>query len=222
MTGKTVDAKITRTIHIPVGSKELTGDLEISPFSHGLVLFAHGSGSSRFSPRNQYVAQILQNANIGTLLIDLLTPEEEKVDERTRALRFDIDMLANRLVELIDWLVVNEETEGLGIGLFGASTGAAAAIISATRRNKWVKALVSRGGRPDLASSDLASLEAPTLLIVGSEDFQVLELNRRALAAMSCTRSLQVVPGATHLFEETGTLEKAANLAKDWFAKYLR
>jgi putative phosphoribosyl transferase len=213
---------VDSAVSIPAGGAHLRGDLAVPEQAGGLVVFAHGSGSSRLSPRNKYVASVLYNAGLATLLIDLLTPEEEQVDARTAKLRFDVEMLGDRLVEMIDWLVVSSETKGLKIGLFGASTGAAAAILAATRRDKWVEAVVSRGGRPDLAVDALTQLLAPTLLIVGSEDLEVLNLNRQALALIPCTKQLAIVKGATHLFEEPGTLEQAAMLAQEWFARYLK
>jgi dienelactone hydrolase len=213
---------ISVPISIAVSGTSLSGDLVVPKMATGIVLFAHGSGSSRHSPRNKFVAKVLQSAGLATLLIDLLSETEEQIDARTAALRFDIEALSNRLVEIIDWLVINPQTEGLKIGLFGASTGAAAAIVAATRREKWINAVVSRGGRPDLANTALSELDTPTLLIVGSDDFQVLELNQQALALIQCQKQLSVVRGATHLFEEPGTLEDAARLAQEWFSKYLR
>ena len=209
-------------VKIPACRFALRGDLCVPEFASGLVLFAHGSGSSRLSPRNQHVAEVLCDAGLATLLVDLLTEKEEALDAVTKELRFNISMLADRLVDIIDWLAISKETEGLKIGLFGASTGAAAALIAATRRSKWVNAVVSRGGRPDLAGNDLRKVAVPTLLIVGGEDLQVLALNEKALAAMACPKELVVVPGATHLFEEPGTLEQVAMLAQSWFSKYLR
>jgi len=187
-------------------------------------LFAHGSGSSRHSPRNRYVAKVLQEARLATLLIDLLTTEEESVDMWTRHLRFNIQLLAERLSNTTDWVIKNADTKNLSIGYFGASTGAGAALVAASERPRLVKAVVSRGGRPDLAGEDALSLvKAPTLLIVGGNDDQVIEINRQALKLL---RSLQqkelvIVPGATHLFEEPGTLEKVSELAANWFVKYL-
>lgn len=219
---KSSRADISSPLTIPAGGVELRGDLIMPEHATGLVLFAHGSGSSRLSPRNQFVARALNEVGLATVLTDLLTPQEEQVDQRTRHLRFDIQLLSDRLVDIIDWLVINENTEGLKIGLFGASTGAAAAIVAAARRNKFVSAVVSRGGRPDLAAEALAELEAPTLLIVGGADVDVLELNRRALAMVPGTKQLAIVSGATHLFEEPGTLEQVAIQAQTWFAKYLK
>lgn len=208
--------KEQKGIKIQAGGVELVGDLHIPENAKGIVLFAHGSGSSRLSPRNQFVAQELQKGALGTLLIDLLTIEEERVDEMTRELRFDIPLLAGRLTALVDWL----HNTGRGIGLFGASTGAAAALIAAAQRKKMVKAVVSRGGRPDLAGKWLPIVEAPTLLIVGGVDEQVIELNEEAQAELRCKNELAIVPGATHLFEEPGTLEEVARLALAWFQRW--
>ncbi|HSU96011.1 MAG TPA: alpha/beta family hydrolase, partial [Gemmatimonadaceae bacterium] len=184
-------------------------------------LFAHGSGSSRFSPRNKFVADILRESGFATLLLDLLTQEEESVDVRTRELRFDLQLLAHRLVDAIDWLAHQELTRELPIGLFGASTGAGAALMAAARRPEQVQAVVSRGGRPDLAGDALAAVHAPTLLIVGGDDKVVIDLNRAAMAQMSSAVRLEIVPGATHLFEERGALDAVANLARRWFTDYL-
>ncbi len=214
------------SVAIPVGKAaachKLTGELFIPEKAVGLVAFAHGSGSSSRSPRNRYVANALYSYGLGTLLIDLLTPEEEQVDIHTRALRFDISFLENRLVEIIDWLKVHPDSKDLHLGLFGASTGAAAAISAAARRPSEVEAIVSRGGRPDLAFDALSQLRAPTLLIVGSEDTEVLKLNQRALAQINCKKELTIIKGATHLFEEVGALEQVAVESEIWFAKYLR
>jgi putative phosphoribosyl transferase len=186
-----------------------------------VVLFAHGSGSSRKSTRNRFVAGELQAAGFATLLLDLLTAEEEQVDMRTRHLRFDIPLLASRLVAAVDWLRTNDQTATLPIGTFGASTGAAAALIAAAERPQVVRAVVSRGGRPDLAAGALTRVTVPTLLIVGSRDAAVIPLNRDALARVSATKELVLVPGATHLFEEPGALEEVARLAADWFQRHL-
>jgi len=202
-------------MEIPVGKTHLSGDLQIPPKAKGVVLFAHGSGSSRLSPRNQFVAKYLQQAGLATLLIDLLDEKEGREDERTRALRFNIPLLAERLSQITEWLIQKK----LNIGYFGASTGAAAALIAATTNP--VKAIVSRGGRPDLAGNALPKVKAPTLLIVGGYDTEVIELNREALAQLHCEKKLTIVPGATHLFEEPGTLEQVATLARDWFLEYL-
>ena len=186
-----------------------------------MVLFAHGSGSGRHSPRNRLVAEILNEAGLGTLLMDLLTADEEARDARTAHLRFDIALLADRLVAAVDWAASEPPTAELAIGCFGASTGAAAALVAAARRPAEVRAVVSRGGRPDLAGPDLALVQAPTLLIVGGDDQPVLELNRQAARALRAPAELTVVPGATHLFSEPGALEEVARLARDWFARHL-
>jgi putative phosphoribosyl transferase len=208
-------------VEIPVGPEALQGDLVVPAAAAGVVLFAHGSGSSRQSPRNRYVARALQHAGLATLLIDLLTLEEEAVDLRTAELRFNIDLLAERLQEAAQWLVTTPLTKNLRVGFFGASTGAAAALVAASRRPEVVGAIVSRGGRPDLAGSALPRVEAPTLLIVGGEDTPVIALNRQALASLRGTKRLDIVPGATHLFEEPGALEQVASLASEWFVRYL-
>jgi len=199
----------------------LEGNLSLPEGARGIVLFAHGSGSSRHSPRNRYVAQILNEAKLATLLVDLLTPDEEAIDLRTAHLRFDIGLLAERLVGVTDWLTQYPDTRHLRVGYFGASTGAAAALVAAAQRPDAVDAVVSRGGRPDLAGPALALVRAPTLLIVGGNDFEVVELNRRALALLRCEKRLEIVPGATHLFEEPGALEVVARLAREWFERYL-
>lgn len=210
-----------RLTEIPVGSVTLEGDLGIPVDATGLVLFAHGSGSSRYSPRNKLVAEALREGGLATLLIDLLTSEEEKIDLRTRHLRFDIGLLADRLIGATDWLQEYPGTQNLKIGYFGSSTGAAAALVAAAKRPDVIHAVVSRGGRPDLAESALVKVKAPTLLIVGGNDFQVIELNREALAKLHTEKKLEIVPGATHLFEEPGTLEKVAQLASQWFQRHL-
>jgi putative phosphoribosyl transferase len=208
-------------VEIPVGPEALQGDLVVPAGAAGVILFAHGSGSSRQSPRNRYVARVLQRAGLATLLIDLLTLEEEAVDRQTAEHRFDIDLLAERLRQAADWLVTDPSSKNLRIGLFGASTGAAAALVAASRRPEVVGAIVSRGGRPDLAGSALPRVQAPTLLIVGGEDSGVITLNRQALASLRSTKQLAIVPGATHLFEEPGALERVADLANQWFLRYL-
>lgn len=208
-------------IHIPVGDARLPGELTIPAHAHGLVLFAHGSGSSRFSTRNQFVARALEQRALGTVLIDLLTPEEEAVDQHTAHLRFDIPMLADRLVAMVDWLKVQRMTSALPIGLFGASTGGGAALMAAAARPDDVAAVVSRGGRPDLAGDALPRVSAPTLLIVGGDDTPVIAMNRDAMRHMRGQVSLEIVPGATHLFEEPGTLERVAALAGEWFTQHL-
>jgi dienelactone hydrolase len=212
-----------REVVIPAGGVKLTGDLAVPEAAAGIVLFAHGSGSSRHSPRNRFVADALHESAFGTLLIDLLTAEEEETERFSRHLRFDIELLSDRLGDVMDWLVKEQETRKLDLGLFGASTGAAAALIAAARKPEAAAAVVSRGGRPDLAGTFLRGVEAPTLLIVGGEDEQVLDLNKKALRLMDRARAkrLEVVPGATHLFEEAGTLEQVAKLAADWFRTYV-
>lgn len=211
---------IERPIEIPPA--KLAGDLVIPRDAKGMVLFAHGSGSSRFSSRNRFVAGVLQQAGLGTLLLDLLTAEEEKEDLRTRHLRFDIQLLAGRLLDATKCLVSNPETAELPVGYFGASTGGAAALVAAAEGPERVKAVVSRGGRPDLAASKLPLVKAPTLLIVGGRDEQVIELNETALGKLRCQKRLEIVPGATHLFEEPGTLEQVAGLAAGWFNRFLK
>jgi dienelactone hydrolase len=210
-------------VSIPVGEVALEGNLAIPPECDGIILFAHGSGSSRHSPRNRYVASVFQQQGLATLLLDLLTAEEEDIDMRTRHLRFDIPLLASRLVGVTDWLYEDSPTRGLNLGYFGASTGSAAALIAATQRPTLVKAIVSRGGRPDLAGSAIAGVQAPTLLIVGGNDFPVIAINEDALTQLCQARhrQLEIVPRATHLFEESGTLEQVAMLASDWFKRYL-
>jgi putative phosphoribosyl transferase len=213
---------IERDVEIPIGRFRLGGNLEVPADPIGIVLFAHGSGSSRFSPRNRYVARQLQAERLGTLLIDLLTTDEERIDLQTRHLRFDIGLLAERLMHAIDWMAGDRDVSGLGCGLFGASTGAAAAIVAAANRSDRVRAVVSRGGRPDLAAESLAMLQAPTLLIVGGDDEQVIELNELARRQIRARVELEIVPGASHLFEEPGTLDQVARLASAWFSEYLR
>jgi putative phosphoribosyl transferase len=214
-------AHIGRTVEIPTAQVSLGGDLAVPPSPRGVVLFAHGSGSSRHSPRNRQVATALQQAGYGTLLMDLLTESEEKIDARTRALRFDIDLLAERLTEAADWLSRVEATAGLPLATFGASTGAAAALITAADRRDQVGAVVSRGGRPDLAGDALGRVRAPTLLIVGGADQQVLELNRDAAARLRAEHDIAVVPGATHLFPEPGALEQVIDRTIDWLHRWL-
>jgi dienelactone hydrolase len=209
------------SVSVPVGDVLLEGDLSVPPGARGAVLFAHGSGSSRHSPRNRYVAGVLQGAGLATLLLDLLTPEEEAVDLRTGQLRFDVGLLAGRLVGATDWLTRNARTRDLALGYFGASTGAGAALVAAAERPEAVGAVVSRGGRPDLAGPALARIRAPTLLIVGGRDRPVIELNRAAFEQLRGEKRLVIVPGATHLFEEPGALEEVAALAREWFVRYL-
>ena len=208
------------TIEQP-GDGVVHGDLVLPPDTPGVVVFAHGSGSSRHSPRNRMVAEDFQRRGLGTLLMDLLTAEEEAVDQRTRQLRFDIGLLAERLAGAARWLAGENATGGLPIGYFGASTGAAAALVAAGRRPEGVAAVVSRGGRPDLAGDSLARVEAPTLLIVGALDTTVIELNQVAYDQLGVERAFEVVAGASHLFEEPGTLEEVARLAGEWFARHL-
>jgi putative phosphoribosyl transferase len=208
-------------IHIEDG-RQIEADLHVPERATGLVVFAHGSGSSRFSSRNRAVAEFLHGRGLGTLLLDLLTREEEVVDVRTREYRFDIDRLATRVVVATDWIRKRDVLLELGIGYFGASTGAAAALIAAAERPAVVKAVVSRGGRPDLGGAALPKVTAPTLLIVGGHDEPVIDLNEEAKAKMEAAHvELKIVPGATHLFEEPGTLEQVQNLAADWFVRYL-
>jgi dienelactone hydrolase len=212
----------SETIEIKTDSVNLSGELTIPKAATGIVLFAHGSGSSRFSPRNQFVAKVLQNAGLGTLLFDLLTAEEESVDIYTRHLRFDIALLAQRLVDAAGWLQNLEETRDLKIGFFGSSTGGAAALVAAAMLGETVGAVVSRGGRPDLAGEALEKVRPPVLLIVGGLDEVVINLNEQAFARLKCEKTLKIVPGATHLFEEPGTLEAVADLAAHWFSIYLK
>ncbi len=214
--------RTTQDVIIFLGSISLRGTLQLPAESSGLILFAHGSGSSRFSPRNRFVAQIMHEARLGTLLFDLLTPEEETIDLQTRHLRFDIPLLARRLVAVTGWIKNQPETTHLPLGYFGASTGAAAALIAAAKLNDEISAVVSRGGRPDLADEALPQVTAPTLLIVGERDDVVIRLNEMALDQLRCVKQLQIIPGATHLFEEPGTLEEVAHLAATWFQRFLR
>lgn len=206
-------------IKISIGKAQLFGQLTVPPEAAGLVLFAHGSGSSRLSPRNQFVARYLEKKGLATLLFDLLTAQEEAVDEETRELRFDIPLLAKRLSAATDWAIGQSP---LPICYFGASTGAAAALMAAAEKGALIKAVVSRGGRPDLALDALLKVTAPTLLIVGGFDYGVIELNQEALAKLKCSKKLEIVPEATHLFEEEGKLEAVAKLAADWFLSSCR
>jgi putative phosphoribosyl transferase len=207
-------------VRIAVGAVTLDGDLATPPQATGMVLFAHGSGSSRHSPRNRRVAERLRRAGLGTLLMDLLTGDEEELDRRSRELRFDIGLLARRLVGAADWLA-DRVGSAMPLGLFGASTGAAAALVAAAERPRLVAAVVSRSGRPDLAGPALERVQAPTLLLVGGADPQVETVNREAAARLAARHRLEVVPGAGHLFEEPGTLDEAARLAAGWFAAHL-
>jgi dienelactone hydrolase len=208
-------------IRIAASPIVLAASLVLPADARGIVLFAHGSGSSRFSPRNRYVARRLNETRLATLLVDLLTTEEEMLDAQGALLRFDIELLAGRLIGATDWLRERPDTRHLPIGYFGASTGAAAALVAAAARPDAVRAIVSRGGRPDLAGSALALVRAPTLLIVGGNDPDVLELSRRALAELRVEKRLEIVPGAAHLFEEPGALEEVARLAREWFERHL-
>ncbi len=209
------------TVRIHADGANIEGNLTIPSGAKAVVLFAHGSGSSRFSPRNTYVAREINRAAIATLLIDLLTADEEEVDLITAQFRFDIDLLSKRLAQATEWLKQNPATKNLAIGYFGASTGAAAALIAAAKLPADINAVVSRGGRPDLAAEHLSKVKAPTLLIVGGNDPEVLEMNREALKRIQVEKRLEVVPSATHLFEERGKLEQVARLAIYWFCKHL-
>ena len=209
-------------VQIKAGGVLIEGDLVMPRSAAGLVVFAHGSGSSRFSRRNRYVAQVLQGGGFATLLLDLLTREEEAIDEQTREYRFDVDRLGHRVVAAIDGTVIDPKAEPLAVACFGASTGAAAALIAAAERPEKVRAVISRGGRPDLAGYALPKVQAPTLLIVGGADQPVIELNRAAMRRMRAPVHLEIVPGATHLFEEPGALELVAQLALKWCTKHLR
>ncbi|GII84439.1 hydrolase [Sphaerisporangium siamense] len=213
---------VTESIQIPAAGVALGADVVVPSFARGVVVFAHGSGSGRHSPRNRRVAADLQVANLATVLVDLLTPEEERVDVITAGLRFDIGLLAERVIAVTDWVRGHGPTASLGAGLFGASTGAAAALVAAAERPATVQAVVSRGGRPDLAGDHLRRVTRPTLLIVGELDPVVIELNREAREMIPGETSFAVVAGATHLFEEPGALEQVARLARDWFVRHLR
>ncbi len=208
-----------RRVQIPPSG--VAGDLTIPVSARGIIVFAHGSGSSRLSSRNRFVAGVLQRAGLATLLLDLLTTEEEQIDLRTGHLRFDIDLLHRRLVEATRWLADDSQAGALPVGYFGASTGAAAALTAAAALPASTRAVVSRGGRPDLAGDALSKVQAPTLMIVGGNDQVVIELNQQALKALHCDKKLEIVAGATHLFEEPGALEEVAALARSWFQKYL-
>jgi dienelactone hydrolase len=208
-------------VRMPAGDVWLDGTLSLPRGAQGVVLFAHGSGSSRHSPRNQFVADVIQQSGVGTLLFDLLTTEEEAEDQKTRALRFDIELLATRLEAATRWLQKEPATAELRIGFFGSSTGGGAALMAAADLGSRVGAVVSRGGRPDLAGDDLLEVKSPTLLIVGGLDHAVITLNQRALAQLQCEKELQIIPGATHLFEERGKLEEVARLSAAWFKTHL-
>ena len=211
----------SQEIEITVPAGRLGGVLAVPRGAKGIVVFAHGSGSSRHSPRNRHVAEMLQDAGLATLLMDLLTRDEDAVDQTTREFRFNIDLIGDRVTEVTDWVTRNPATRNVPIGLFGASTGAAAALRAAAARPGLVRAVVSRGGRPDLAGEALARVQAPTLMIVGAEDVQVIHLNDLARRQMRAPVQVVLVPGATHLFEEPGTLEAASRLARDWFLDHL-
>ncbi|NLT68783.1 MAG: hypothetical protein GXX84_19500 [Acidobacteria bacterium] len=214
------ELEIAKSVLIPSIAKRLEGDLIIPAGATGVVLFAHGSGSSRFSSRNQFVARVIRQAGLGTLLFDLLTAEEEVVDLRTREFRFNIDLLARRLMDVTRWVVAQSE-RSLRLGYFGSSTGAAAALIAAANLGNMIGAVVSRGGRPDLAEPVLSQVTAPTLLIVGGRDDVVIGLNEQAYRHLHCKKQLEIIPGATHLFEEPGALERVAHLATGWFREHL-
>jgi putative phosphoribosyl transferase len=211
----------SREVLIELGPAKLEGELSVPENASGLVLFAHGSGSSRHSPRNQSVARVILEAGVGTLLLDLLTREEEAVDLTTRHLRFDIGLLARRLIEATVWTQEQDDTSHLSVGYFGSSTGAAAALVAAAEVED-IGAVVSRGGRPDLAGPALGKVKAPTLLIVGGRDEVVIDLNKKAYEELRCEKELRIVPGATHLFEEPGALEEVARLAAEWFRRHLQ
>lgn len=208
-------------VRVAAGPVVLDGDLVVPPGARGIVLFAHGSGSGRHSPRNRAVARLLQDSGLATLLIDLLTPDEESIDRYTAHLRFDIRLLADRLLGATEWLEQQADARDLPLGYFGASTGAAAALIAAAERPEAAAAIVSRGGRPDLAGPALPLVRAPTLLIVGGNDVPVIDMNRRAAAQLQAPHVIEIIPGATHLFEEPGALEEVARLARDWFLRHL-
>ena len=214
-------AALMEAVHVPAGHATLEGDLRVPADARGLVLFAHGSGSSRFSSRNRAVAHSLEDRGLATLLMDLLTRDEEAVDVYSREYRFDIPLLASRVVAATDWAQTREDIAKLPLGYFGASTGAAAALIAAAERPQVVRAVVSRGGRPDLAGPALRRVRAPTLLIVGGDDDVVIALNEEAMAQITADVQLAIVPGASHLFEEPGALEEVARLAGDWFERHL-
>lgn len=214
-------APVGEKVRIPCVGAILAGELAIPAGAGGLVLFAHGSGSSRHSPRNQYVAKLIRKLGTGTLLFDLLTREEESLDLCTGELRFDVEFLATRLMDATRWLAGRPEAQNLGIGYFGSSTGGAAALVAAAELGKRISAVVSRGGRPDLAGYSLSRVEAPTLLIVGGQDEGVIELNQQAFAKLRGVKELKIIPGATHLFEEPGALDAVARAAGKWFHRYL-
>ena len=222
MPKKEYDHVYETAVHIPVGRVTLEGDLAIPAGAESIILFAHGSGSSRLSSRNRYVARHLQREGLATLLFDLLTSQEEEVDNYNMQLRFDIGLLATRLSGATSWLKTQKELGKMPVGYFGASTGAAAALIAENEHQDIVKAVVSRGGRPDLAGRALSIVKAPTLFIVGGNDYQVITLNEEAMDRVRAVKKMTIVPGATHLFEEPGTLEMVADLATHWFTQYLK
>src|SRR4051812_38060306 len=219
--GVSVETAIPLPVRVDIAGTVLNADLSIPADTRGLVIFAHGSGSSRHSRRNRAVAEVLQHGLLGTLLLDLLTDEEDRADAVTAEFRFNIPLLADRLVGAVDWTRAHPQTSPLPVGLFGASTGAAAALIAGARRHEAVRAVVSRGGRPDLAEESLELVAAPTLLMVGGRDDVVLELNQKAFARLKGPKELKVVPGATHLFEEPGALDRVSQLAREWFERHL-
>jgi pimeloyl-ACP methyl ester carboxylesterase len=222
MNRTTSTTTVEEPVRVAAGPVALEGNLGVPEGAGGVVLFAHGSGSSRHSPRNRFVAGQLRDAGLATLLIDLLTEDEEEAERYTRHLRFDIGLLVDRLIGATDWLAEDARTAGLPVGYFGASTGGGAALVAAARRPDRVRAVVSRGGRPDLAGDALPAVKAPTLLIVGGEDELVIDLNQKALVRLGAPhKHLEIVPGASHLFEESGKLEEVARLAADWFTRYL-
>lgn len=212
---------VNKLVKITIDSDTIEGDLTVPANTQGIVLFAHGAGSSRNSSRNNFVADELQDAGLATLLIDLLTPEEKEIDRKTREIRFDIDRLAKRVTGTVDWLDENEITKGLRTGVFGSSTGAAGALIAAAKRPDQVQTVVSRGGRVDMAEGFLGDVSVPVLCIVGGRDIQVLSMNRQAIEKMDTDAELKVIEGAGHLFEEPGALDQVAKLTVDWFSKYL-
>lgn len=221
MPGQKLEDQITANVAIGVANDRIVGDLVIPPAAEGIVIFAHGSGSGRFSTRNRFVARSLNTGGFATLLLDLLTEREDRLDQATGEIRFDIPLLAERVMAAVDWSRADARTKDLRIGLFGASTGAAAALVAAAECKRDVAAVVSRGGRPDLAGSMLDAVQAPTLLIVGGADTVVIELNRLAMERLRCTTRLAIVPGATHLFEEPGALDQVCALASSWFEDHV-
>jgi putative phosphoribosyl transferase len=220
MTKFTLDTE--HPVSIPGEHAHLDGLLHIPRAASGIIIFAHGSGSSRFSPRNQYIARELQQSKFATLLFDLLTPEEDAIDTQTSQYRFDIGFLAERLAAATIWIMKNPALNQLPVGYFGASTGGGAALVAAAKLANVIKAVVSRGGRPDLAGESLVYVEAPTLLIVGGDDEVVIKLNKQAFDILHCEKKMEIVPGATHLFEEPGKLEEVSRLANNWFKRFLR